>query len=93
MTGTGFYISNKRLIVTNHHVIKDTKRLKIITSSGAEHDIFDICSKDEVSDIAILRSRIEVPQLLFANDKPKIGDEIAAIGSPMEWHRPPKPAP
>jgi len=83
MTGTGFYIGNTQLIATNYHVIKGTKRLKILTAADTEHDIFDVCSSNETNDIAILRSTINKPHLLFADAAPRVDDEIAAIGSPM----------
>lgn len=83
MTGTGFYIKNTQLIATNYHVINGAKRLKFITSTEDEHDIFDICSKNEANDIAILRSTIDKQHLSFSNSMPKVGEEIAAIGSPM----------
>lgn len=83
MTGTGFFAKHKNLIATNHHVIKNTHHIKIITSDDKEHDIFDVCIENASNDIAILRSITERPPLSLSINTPKIGDEIISIGSPM----------
>ena len=83
--GSGVILEEKGLCVTNHHVIKDTKGIRVRLADGRELQGKDPVS-DPSSDIAIFRieSDAPLPNLKLGNsDRLTIGDWVIAIGSPF----------
>jgi serine protease Do len=88
--GTGFFISEDGLLITNEHVIggaNDVNKLSIVTSSNKTYEVTSM-AKDPAQDIAILKVNVgseKVPFLKFSNtDSPiKIGMDVIAIGNPL----------
>ncbi|MBN1795508.1 MAG: serine protease [Sedimentisphaerales bacterium] len=81
--GTGFFINNEGLIITNGHVIKNADKILVLYNHD-EH-LPDIIALDEWNDLALLDIRIkETPSLKFAEEKDyEVGGEVSAIGSPI----------
>ena len=83
--GSGVILEEKGLCVTNHHVIKDTKGIRVRLADGRELQGNDPVS-DPSSDIAIFRiaSDSPLPFVKLGNsDRLVIGDWVIAIGSPF----------
>ncbi|MFM8572179.1 MAG: S1C family serine protease, partial [Pirellula sp.] len=83
--GSGVILEDKGLCVTNHHVIKDTKGIRVRLADGRELPGNDPVS-DPSSDIAIFRiaSDTPLPHVDLGNsDRLAIGDWVIAIGSPF----------
>lgn len=83
--GSGVILEEKGLCVTNHHVIKDTKGIRVRLADGRELQGNDPVS-DPSSDIAIFRiaSDSPLPFVKLGNsDRLAIGDWVIAIGSPF----------
>lgn len=85
-TGTGFYLSEYDLIVTNEHVVRDNREV-IIDGDGLDKQLVEICFLDEKYDLAFLNPPSEhkmssVP-LAHAELNLSEGDEIIAIGHPF----------
>lgn len=85
-TGTGFYLSDFDLIVTNEHVIRDNNEV-IIDGEGLDKQLVKICFIDQKYDLAFLEvpkhhSMSSVP-LANSNFNLSEGDEIIAIGHPF----------
>jgi serine protease Do len=83
--GSGVILEEKGLCVTNHHVIKDTKGIRVRLADGRELQGNDPVS-DPSSDIAIFRiaSDTPLPSVKLGNsDRLSIGDWVIAIGSPF----------
>ncbi len=83
--GSGVIIDEQHgLIVTNAHVIQN-QRVMIVTLKDGRHFRAKMIGKDEGFDIAIIK--IHAPNLhaiKFADsDKLRVGDFVAAIGSPF----------
>lgn len=83
--GSGVIFEAKSgLIVTNAHVIQN-QRIMIVTLKDGRHFRAKLIGKDEGFDIAIIK--IHAPNLKALNfadsDKLKVGDFVAAIGSPF----------
>tara|TARA_B100002051_G_scaffold69852_1_gene66202 strand:+ start:2934 stop:3974 length:1041 start_codon:yes stop_codon:yes gene_type:complete len=83
ISGSGFIISQEGYIVTNYHVIKDSKNIKVYINSK----IYDaeLIGYDHKIDIALLK--INSDKLFsfveFADSsKIEVGDYIVAIGNP-----------
>lgn len=83
--GSGVIMSKDGLILTNHHVVKDGKRIEVMLIDGRQYEARDVKS-DPPSDLAILR--IDVPEELPAapvgdSRELSVGDWVLAIGSPF----------
>lgn len=83
--GSGVIIdADKGYIVTNNHVVKDSKKIKVTTKEGREFEAKKV-GADPQSDFALLK--IEAKDLVavkFADsDKLKVGDFAIAIGNPF----------
>ena len=81
--GSGVIVTNDGHIVTNEHVIKGTKNIKIITADNISYPA-KIVGVDSITDIALLKSNYFGRALTFSDSsKVKIGDIVLAIGNPF----------
>ncbi len=82
--GSGVIISADGRIVTNHHVVEDATRIKVILSTGDEYDA-SLVASDAQTDIAVLK--IDAADLPYASvgdsDKLVVGQEVIAVGNPL----------
>jgi serine protease Do len=83
-TGTGFYIKEYNLIVTNDHVVADNAE---VTVAGKifEKTISRVWYTDRKHDLAFLEApaQIELPEIrLGSYEAMKDGDQVLAIGHP-----------
>lgn len=84
-TGTGFYLNEADLIITNEHVVRDNRQV-VIESPGFERQLCDVVYMDVKYDLAFLQApkqhsmgkvKIgEVPDLA-------LGDPVIAMGHPF----------
>jgi S1-C subfamily serine protease len=84
-SGTGFFISDDGLILTNRHVAKDSKTLLVLLSDGKQASA-DVVSIDEQYDLALIRIKTphKVPYLHFSkSDSPNEGADCIVMGFPM----------
>ena len=85
--GSGFVISEDGLVITNAHVInncfKDCKRITVVFQNDTAEEA-TLINYDEDSDIALLQimSNKKFPYLKWGN-RPELGEDVIAIGSPM----------
>lgn len=83
--GTGIIITDNGYIVTNSHVIGNTKSLniQIVTNDGTKHPA-NVVGYDTRTDLAVLK--IEAKNLkpaVFGNsDKVEVGQDVIALGNP-----------
>lgn len=84
--GSGFVIKKEGLIVTNKHVVSDTKaEYRVITYDDEELKVEKIY-RDPVNDLAILKVGIEKelkPIDLGDSDNLKVGQVVIAIGTAL----------
>jgi serine protease Do len=88
--GTGFFVSDDGLLVTNEHVVCDSQspeNISVVTSDNKTYRIEKVVA-DPAQDIAVLKVNTEgnkVPFLKFANINSIIlaGQEVIAIGNPL----------
>lgn len=83
--GSGFLYNNKGDIVTNAHVVANTKEVKVKTADSKEFTGTVIGVSNNI-DVALVR----VPELsslqplkVAKNRKAEVGDEVLALGSPL----------
>ena len=58
-SGSGFFINNSGLAVTNYHVIENCTSGKVYLNNGLDYDILKVVGCDEKRDIAILQIDIK----------------------------------
>jgi serine protease Do len=87
-SGSGFIINNDGHIVTNYHVVKDSKLFNVRFLNGNSYSAV-LIGKDPFSDIAVLQLnpsalfKQEVVPLSFGSSSTlKIGQQVVAIGNP-----------
>ena len=88
-TGSGFIIGSNGIIVTNYHVISKcmeaNNTLIVKMENGAFFPLTKIVNYDEENDVAVFKvDGKELPTVNLAkNYKPKQGESIVVIGSPL----------
>lgn len=84
--GSGFFISNDGLAVSNYHVFENTylEYARIKLSDGQVYNVSSIEAKSEENDFIIFRVDIgrQTPYIPIATQQPKVGDKVYTIGSP-----------
>jgi serine protease Do len=80
--GSGFVMDDDNNIITNEHVVRNAKKIFIVSSDGTEH-IASLVASDDKSDIAVIfSSSFQAPKPTIASTLPAIGDTIYALGAP-----------
>jgi serine protease Do len=83
--GSGFFVSKDGLVVTNRHVVSDTKaEYTVFTNDGKKYEA-EVLARDSILDIAILKSGAKnTPYLTFGDsEKVKLGQTVIAIGNAL----------
>lgn len=83
--GSGFIVSPKGYILTNHHVIEDATRIMVGLQSGEKYRA-TIVGIDSETDVAVIK--IDVPKdlptvTLGDSNQAQVGDWVLAMGSPF----------
>ena len=83
--GSGFFISEDGLIVTNHHVIDRATQIQIVTSDGKELEA-ELVGSDLQTDLAVLRVKQQgkYRHVKFgSSENVRKGDWVVALGNPF----------
>lgn len=82
-SGTGFYLKDENLIVTNFHVIKDSKEV-IINSKGIKKSLAKVVFGDPMYDLAFIEAPTgnDLPAIVLSGGLVNEGEQIIAIGHP-----------
>jgi serine protease Do len=83
--GSGFIIEKSGYIVTNNHVVEGADTIKVVLKDDTEYNA-EIVGRDPVTDIALIKvdAKGNLPTVpLGSSDKLKVGEWVAAIGSPF----------
>ena len=85
-TGTGFYLKNPGLIVTNHHVIEGNRQV-IIEGARFKKQLVRVLFSDRKYDLAFLEApgnAAELPEVQLGHTKElRERDQVTAIGHPF----------
>ena len=83
-SGSGFIISDDGYILTNFHVIEDSRSIEVAMYDGKTYDAA-LIGYDESNDIAVLKIEAEglPPVIIGDSDNLNVGDSVVAIGNPL----------
>ena len=84
--GSGVIVSDDGLIVTNYHVIEGADEITVVLADRREFEA-NVVTRDEQTDLAVLRIQVEATKLPFLilkdSDALEVGDLVLAIGNPF----------
>lgn len=85
--GSGFFINEHGVAVSNYHVFQGTNKgneqIKCIGSDNI-YKVESVIADDEENDFIIFKVNCSNTKYIpIANSKPKVGEKVYAIGSPM----------
>lgn len=80
-TGTGVYLPEYGLVVTNEHVVRDNSTV-VIGSESTSEQLAKVVYLDSHYDLAFLKpdDKPDLPQLVLATSPPAVGQKVTAIG-------------
>lgn len=84
--GTGFFISDKGIGVSNHHVLSGGSTWTIETNSNEKYQIKDILYQSEENDYVVFSIDVSsgsFPFLNLSTRSPQIGEDIIVVGNPQ----------
>ncbi len=84
LLGSGFIVSPDGLIMTNNHVVKDMKEIKV-TLPGNKEYIAKLVGADPDSDIALIKIDAKnLPTVTWGDSsKLRVGEIVVAVGNPF----------
>lgn len=87
-SGSGFFVSENGLILTNNHVVGDDSRVSVSLRSGASL-LAKVLSRDEKRDLALLKAS-DSPLghlVLSPTNATGVGEDLIAVGAPhgLSW--------
>ncbi len=82
--GSGFFISADGYAVTNNHVVDKAKTVEVTTDDGKSFTA-KVIGTDAKTDLALIKidGRRDFPYVKFADETPRIGDWVLAVGNPF----------
>jgi len=83
--GSGFIFDADGHIMTNNHVVRDSKEIVVTLSDGREFDA-EVVGQDPATDVAVIKIEPEgsLPSLpLGDSDAMRVGDWVVAVGNPF----------
>lgn len=80
--GSGVAIRNGGYILTNQHVIADTRGLTLFLADKTTVSA-DVLWQDSSIDMAIIKAAQNLPYLDCETTLPSVGDDVLAIGTPL----------
>ncbi len=85
--GSGFFITNQGHILTNHHVVGNAMRVRIVTANKKEKLIAEVLRVDKKRDVALLKLEkipedLKIETVPIQTIWPKVSADIYALGAP-----------
>jgi hypothetical protein len=79
-SGSGFFVSSDGYLVTNNHVVKNARRLKVKTADGTFPA--EVVRVDATNDLALLKVSGQFKPLCLSTNELQLGDAVFTIGFP-----------
>jgi len=82
--GSGFFITADGYAITNNHVVEKAEEVEVKTDSGKTYTA-KVIGTDPKTDLALIKveGRSDFPFVKFADQAPRIGDWVVAVGNPF----------
>lgn len=82
--GSGFFISEDGLVVTNNHVVDGGAEYFVVTNDGKELEA-ELIGKDARTDLALLqvKEKKKFTYVKFADQDSRVGEWVVAVGNPF----------
>ena len=82
-TGSGFFVSGDGYLITNYHVVRDSKFVKIKLATGREL-AGEVLKVDQERDVALVKTEpVVFPALPIRAGEANVGEEVYVLGSPL----------
>lgn len=82
-SGSGFFISTDGYLITNQHVVGNSKYVKVKLLTGREL-VGEVLISRRIRDVALIKTEpVEVTALTARNGEPNVGDDVYVVGSPL----------
>ncbi|MFI5167817.1 MAG: Do family serine endopeptidase [Thermoanaerobaculales bacterium] len=85
--GSGFFISNDGLILTNNHVVEDADKINVRVGDNSDLMTAKVVGRDPATDIALIRVEgkgpFPPPLALGDSDALRVGEWVMAVGNPL----------
>lgn len=89
--GTGFFINNKGIAVSNYHVFQDANLAMIKADNGEIYEISEVIEANKELDYIIFKvsvpSEVKLGKVDICYLSNNIGEKVFAIGSPMGFEK------
>ena len=84
--GSGFVFDKEGRIITNHHVVQDSKRVDVTFIDGNRY-VASVVGSDPFNDVALIKITQNIseklrPLILGNSSAVEVGDQVIAIGNP-----------
>jgi S1-C subfamily serine protease len=84
--GSGFVFDKEGRIITNHHVVQDSKRVDVTFIDGNRY-VASVVGSDPFNDVAVIKITQNIseklrPLILGNSSAVEVGDQVIAIGNP-----------
>lgn len=84
VTAAGFTLFAPDILVTNRHVLENADSVIAESDNGVLFEALGVLAADPETDLALLKFDVQIADpLVPANEMPRRGDPVAAIGSPL----------
>ncbi len=85
--GTGIVISSNGYIITNKHVVQDTRNISVVTNDGTVYPDVEYIGSDPSNDLAFIKinktGQNFTPAVLADSSKVDVGLKVIAIGNAL----------
>lgn len=81
--GSAFLWADGTVAVTNAHVVGEAGEVRLVARDGTEESAL-VIARDPVRDVAVISVEPGRRGLDLALDAPRLGDEVFALGAPLE---------
>lgn len=85
VSGSGFLFDSRGHVVTNNHVVEDSRQIEVVLSDGTILKA-KFVGGDVYSDLAVIKvaeSGVATPLTLADSNSLKVGNQVVAVGSPF----------
>lgn len=79
-SGSGFFITADGYLITNNHVVKGARKIKVKNSAGAF--AAEVVRVDEINDLALVKVAGQFHPLCISTNDAQLGDSVFTIGFP-----------